>query len=45
MATHSIEESLGEIVTRIDHIGPTSVEVLDAKPIIDIQVAVKSLRY
>jgi GrpB-like predicted nucleotidyltransferase (UPF0157 family) len=40
---HLIRDSLGEIAIRIDHIGSTSIEGLDAKPIIDIQVSVKSL--
>jgi GrpB-like predicted nucleotidyltransferase (UPF0157 family) len=40
---HLIRKSLGEIAIRIDHIGSTSIEGLDAKPIIDIQVTVKSL--
>ncbi|MBP1989805.1 GrpB family protein [Paenibacillus eucommiae] len=38
-----IRNSLGEFAIRIDHIGSTSIEGLDAKPIIDIQITVKSL--
>lgn len=38
-----IRDSLGEKAIRIDHIGSTSIEGLDAKPIIDIQVTVHSL--
>lgn len=32
---------VGEIATRIDHIGPTAVEGLDAPDIIDLQVSVR----
>lgn len=39
----NIRNSLGSIAIRIDHIGSTSIEGLDAKPIIDIQVSVASL--
>ncbi|MGO4106234.1 GrpB family protein [Paenibacillus sp. YAF4_2] len=35
-----LRAALGELAIRIDHIGSTSVEGLDAKPIIDIQVSV-----
>lgn len=38
-----IRASLGESAIRIDHIGSTSIQGLDAKPIIDIQVTVKTL--
>jgi GrpB-like predicted nucleotidyltransferase (UPF0157 family) len=38
-----IRSSLGPMAVRIDHIGSTGVEGLDAKPIIDIQVSVASL--
>jgi GrpB-like predicted nucleotidyltransferase (UPF0157 family) len=33
---------LGDVARRIDHIGSTSVLGLDAKPIIDIQISVRS---
>jgi GrpB-like predicted nucleotidyltransferase (UPF0157 family) len=36
----NLRAALGELAIRIDHIGSTSVEGLDAKPIIDIQVSV-----
>jgi GrpB-like predicted nucleotidyltransferase (UPF0157 family) len=39
----SIRNALGDIGIRIDHIGSTSVVGLDAKPIIDIQISVRSL--
>jgi len=32
-----------DLVTRIDHVGSTSVPGLDAKPIIDVQVSVRSM--
>ncbi len=35
--------SLGDVASRIDHVGSTAVSGLDAKPIIDIQVSVHSL--
>ncbi len=35
-----IEETVGPIAMRIEHIGSTSVPGLAAKPIIDIQVSV-----
>lgn len=38
-----IREALGENAIRIDHIGSTSIKDLAAKPIIDIQISVKSL--
>lgn len=34
--------ALGETALRIDHIGSTSVPGLDAKPIIDVQISVRS---
>lgn len=37
-----IREALGDAAVRIYHIGSTSVEGLAAKPIIDIQVSVRS---
>jgi GrpB-like predicted nucleotidyltransferase (UPF0157 family) len=39
----SIRKVLGDTAVRIDHIGSTAVEGLDAKPIIDIQISVISL--
>lgn len=38
-----IRNALGTTAIRIDHIGSTSIRGLAAKPIIDIQVSVKSL--
>jgi GrpB-like predicted nucleotidyltransferase (UPF0157 family) len=38
-----IADALGDQVVRIDHVGSTSVPGLDAKPIIDIQVSLRSL--
>jgi GrpB-like predicted nucleotidyltransferase (UPF0157 family) len=35
-----LRSSLGELAVRIDHVGSTSVNGLDAKPIIDIQISV-----
>lgn len=40
--TKPIREALGENAIRIDHIGSTSIRNLAAKPIIDIQISVKS---
>ena len=37
-----LRAELAEIATRIDHIGSTSIPGLDAKPIIDIQISVRS---
>lgn len=37
-----IRSVMGDRAVRIDHIGSTSIKGLDAKPIIDIQVTVKS---
>src|SRR5262245_23084877 len=39
-----IREALGSLALRIDHNGSTSIPGLAAKPIIDIQVSVDSLR-
>ncbi len=39
----SLREALGDAARRIDHIGSTSVAGLAAKPIIDVQVSVRSL--
>ncbi|MEM7017363.1 MAG: GrpB family protein [Pseudomonadota bacterium] len=38
-----IRQSLGDIAERIDHIGSTSIPRLAAKPIVDIQISVRSL--
>ncbi|MCR2805941.1 GrpB family protein [Paenibacillus soyae] len=38
-----IRQELGDTAIRIDHIGSTSISGLAAKPIIDIQISVKSL--
>ncbi len=37
-----LRQQLAEVAIRIDHIGSTAVVGLDAKPIIDIQIAVAS---
>jgi putative glutamine amidotransferase len=39
----AIRGALGDMVTRIDHIGSTSVPGLAAKPVIDVQVSVTSM--
>jgi GrpB-like predicted nucleotidyltransferase (UPF0157 family) len=36
----NLRNSLGNTALRIDHIGSTSIEGIDAKPIIDIQISV-----
>lgn len=38
-----LKRAIGEIALRIDHVGSTAVEGMVAKPVIDIQVSVKSL--
>jgi putative glutamine amidotransferase len=38
-----VREALGDQVVRIDHVGSTSVPGLAAKPIVDIQVSLRSL--
>ena len=38
-----LRETIGDEALRIDHIGSTAVPGLDAKPVIDIQISVKSL--
>jgi putative glutamine amidotransferase len=38
-----IREALGDEVVRVDHVGSTSVPGLAAKPIVDIQVSVRSM--
>jgi GrpB-like predicted nucleotidyltransferase (UPF0157 family) len=38
-----LREALGDEVTRIEHVGSTSVPGLAAKPVIDIQVSVRSI--
>lgn len=40
---NKIREELGDVAIRIDHIGSTSINGLAAKPVIDIQISVKSL--
>lgn len=39
-----VRHLLGDLVTRVEHIGSTAVPGLDAKPIIDLLVGVRSLR-
>jgi len=39
-----IAHTLGAVARRIDHNGSTSVPVMDAKPIIDIQISVQRLQ-
>jgi gamma-glutamyl-gamma-aminobutyrate hydrolase PuuD len=39
-----IRSALGDLLVRIDHVGSTSVPGLAAKPVIDVQVSVRSLR-
>ncbi len=38
-----IRERLGDLVVRIEHVGSTAVPDLAAKPVVDIQVSVRSL--
>ncbi|MGP3956425.1 GrpB family protein [Nonomuraea sp. 3N208] len=38
----ALRTALGDVAARIDHIGSTSVAGLAAKPVIDVQVAVRS---
>jgi len=38
----ALRKALGDTAVRIDHIGSTSIPGLDAKPIIDIQISVRS---
>ncbi|MEQ4720623.1 GrpB family protein [Nonomuraea sp. B19D2] len=38
----ALRAALGDVAVRIDHIGSTSVPGLAAKPVIDIQIAVRS---
>lgn len=35
-----LRDSLGQLATRIDHVGSTSIVGMDAKPIVDIQISV-----
>jgi GrpB-like predicted nucleotidyltransferase (UPF0157 family) len=39
-----VREAMGELAVRIDHVGSTAVPGLAAKPVIDVQVSVVSLR-
>ncbi|MGP3929870.1 GrpB family protein [Nonomuraea sp. KM88] len=39
----TMRAALGSVAVRIDHIGSTSVPGLAAKPVIDVQIAVRSL--
>jgi GrpB-like predicted nucleotidyltransferase (UPF0157 family) len=38
----TLRSALGNTAIRIDHIGSTSIPGLDAKPIVDVQISVKS---
>jgi GrpB-like predicted nucleotidyltransferase (UPF0157 family) len=38
-----LREALGDVAVRIDHIGSTAVPGLAAKPVIDLQISVRSL--
>ena len=38
----ALRSALGNTAIRIDHIGSTSIPSLDAKPIVDVQISVKS---
>lgn len=38
-----IEAALGDQVTRVEHVGSTAVSGLGAKPVVDIQVSVRSM--
>ncbi|SDM16509.1 GrpB family protein [Nonomuraea jiangxiensis] len=40
----TLRGALGDVAVRVDHIGSTSVPGLAAKPIIDIQISVRSLQ-
>lgn len=40
-----IEDALGAVALRVDHIGSTAVPGLAAKPIIDIQVSVRDVKH
>ena len=40
-ASARLRQTLGELATRIDHVGPTSVDGLDAPDVIDLQVTVR----
>jgi GrpB-like predicted nucleotidyltransferase (UPF0157 family) len=40
----SIRDAMGALALRVDHVGSTSVPGLAAKPVIDIQVSVATLR-
>jgi GrpB-like predicted nucleotidyltransferase (UPF0157 family) len=39
----ALRKALGDVALRIDHIGSTSVPGLAAKPVIDVQISVRSL--
>ncbi|SCL16726.1 GrpB domain, predicted nucleotidyltransferase, UPF0157 family [Micromonospora nigra] len=39
----TLRQALGDVALRIDHIGSTAVPGLAAKPVIDIQISVRSL--
>lgn len=39
-----LRAALGEVAVRIDHVGSTAVPGLAAKPVIDVQISVRSLR-
>ena len=40
---HLLQQALGEQAVRVEHVGSTAVPGLAAKPVIDIQVSVRSL--
>jgi len=40
---HRVQDALGEVAARLEHVGSTAVPGLAAKPIVDLQLSVAAI--